>query len=537
MISTAQLRRLTKVYGRELLAYCLNVDISDIEECEAAPDQLPEGHASVLLIVFEELTKLKVQAAISDSPLELLIPHLAALDELGRKTSIFNLWRAACGGTIPDFRTGDPVIDVMAPGLTFVYPATLAIRHLTGQPSRFTPAPDFPFDPDLSQRLARVVLEDDDLSRLFPDQGKDFFDIVSPAATNTGTAGGLQLAVMSSAIFKCAYTMFRLRQQTSAPELRDSLTETLRILRSVARGQATAVPAWIGIGNIHLPEDDVEVPWGSLRRYPFPTELEVVPPGARPSITGDEEGNHITLGAILETSYLYEIVIGKPKAEVSEIVWPESMEAEQAKIAEMLSHTFFATALASENNPPAACAHLWTAIVDPFSFGCHMSYRTDVLAPVGHYQLSPSEVSELRAWAERLRSTPANKVEIPRRRILSAIAERGDPVDGFIDAVIAWESLFAGTDQGELSFRICAAMAKLLFDGPADRLAEHKRLIRLYTKRSKVLHGAQNITVADAIESRDYAIRVVLECVRKLYLQHPDLLQDPDRSKKIIIGS
>ncbi|WP_329017956.1 HEPN domain-containing protein [Micromonospora rifamycinica] len=536
MISSDDMRGLTKAYGRELLAYCLNVDMSDIERYEASPEQLPESQASALPIILMELTNLKVRAAISDTPLELFIPHLVAIDKSGTQISSFNLWRAMCGGTIPDFLTGDPVADTMAPGLTFAYPVTLAIRHLTGVPWRFGRTPDFPFDPDLSQRLGKAILEDEELSALFPNQGADFFEIVSPATTNTGCAGGLQLAVMGNALFKCAYTMFRLRQQTSAQDLRSSLTETLSILRSAARGQPTSVPAWIGIGNIHLPADSVEIPWGHMRRYPFPAEIEVIPPEARPSVTTDEEGKQITLGAILETSYMFEVVIGEPRIEASEVIWPKSMEKERARIADILTHTFFAAALASENNPPAACTHLWTAIVDPFTFGCHMSYRADVLAPVGHYQLSPSEVSELRAWAERLTSAPVNKFEIPRRRILSALAERRDPIDGFIDAVIAWESLFAGTDQGELSFRICAAMSKLLFEGAADRLAEHKKLVKLYTKRSKVLHGAQEISISDAIESRDYAIEVALECVKKLYLQYPDLLQDADRSKKIILG-
>ncbi|TDC31866.1 HEPN domain-containing protein [Micromonospora sp. KC213] len=537
MMSTDQLRALTKTFGRDLLAYCLNVNSVDIEAFENNINEVPGDRAPVLANIFRELTTLKVHAAISDTPLELLISDLAVMDSAGKKTSVFNYWRSECGGSIPDFHTGDPVGDAMAAGLAYVYPATLVLRHRTGAPWRFSSAPDYPFDLDASKLAGKAILEDPDLSALFPARDGEFFSISSPAISNAGTAGGIQLAVMPNALFRSAYTMFRLRQQTSAASLRESLTETLRILRSAARGVPTSVPMWIGIGNIHLPDEGVDLPWGRLRRYPFPTDLEVIPPDARPSTTGDEEGNILTLGAILETTYEYEINIAELNlAGSSNIAWPRSMERERAKISDTITHAFFSAVLASEKNPPAACAHLWTAITDPLSFGCRMSYRTDATAPVGHYLLSPSEVSEMRVWAERLRATPVNKIEIPRRRILSAIAERKDPVDGFIDAVIAWESLFAGTDQSELSFRICAAISKLLFEEASDRLEEHRKLIKLYRKRSKVLHGTQEISVTEAIESRDYAVRVVIECLRKLYLEHPELLQDADRSKKIILG-
>ncbi|RAO35962.1 hypothetical protein PSN13_02386 [Micromonospora saelicesensis] len=428
-------------------------------------------------------------------------------------------------------------MDALAPALSDVYPVTIIFRHLTGAPWRFTSTPDLPPSLEFMTSLGEAILADHSLSRLFPNATGMSMEAGSFFTSNTGRAGGMQLAVMSSAIFKSAYSMFRLRQQTSAADLRDAVATTITILRSLADGKAVPVPAWIGIGNIALPMENVELPWGTLRPYPSPTQLELIPPDARPSTTTAADGGSLTLGTILESNFLAQIgIIDAPAPETTDATWLPSMAREFAKLDEQFADTSLAVMLATESNSPAGCARLWTAIFDPFSFGSHLSYKPDSNPPVSFHILSHAEVESMQVWADTLRSKSVKNIGIPQRRLLSAVAERKDPVDGFIDAVIAWESLFAGTDQGELSFRICAAMATLMHESQADRLDEHRRLVKLYNKRSKVLHGAQEITPADAIESRDYAVRAALDCIKKLYLEHPEMLQDPDRSRKIILG-
>ena len=54
-----------------------------------------------------------------------------------------------------------------------------------------------------------------------------------------------------------------------------------------------------------------------------------------------------------------------------------------------------------------------------------------------------------------INATDDSKIRIAIRRVLSAINERMNPVDGFVDVIIAWENLFGG--NAELSFRISTA--------------------------------------------------------------------------------
>ncbi len=88
-----------------------------------------------------------------------------------------------------------------------------------------------------------------------------------------------------------------------------------------------------------------------------------------------------------------------------------------------------------------------------------------------------------------------------------------------MDAVIAWENLFGATP--ETSFRLAAAIAKLLSHDPEERRDLLRRLRELYRRRSEVAHGANVETVAqDADDTLDIAVR----CLRCLYKDRTDLL-------------
>lgn len=534
-VNTDYLRGAIKTFGSELFAYCLNIELSDAADIEQHLSTLAGPLRQILTELVSFLTHLKVQAALSDVPLQFFLSRMQATGPNGTEASPFNSWRLRSGGTIPDFRTDDDVVNALAPALAEFYPTTIISRQLTDMSWHFGYAPDFPPSLELMTAAAEAILADNSLARLFPGAINASLGAETVIVSNTGRSGGIQLATMPNMIFKNAYWLFRLRQQTSAEDLGIAVATTLTLLRALAEDKSVEVPAWVGVGNVALPVDYLDLPWGTLRPYPYPTQLEIIPSGARPPTTTNA-GRNVTLGVILETSFTLEIRIEDSASDISELAFPASMTREFAKLDVQFSNTALAAMLATERNPPAACTRLWTIVSDPLSFGGHMSFKPDTSPPVAHHIFSQTEVASMQDWSHTLELKPAKSLEIPRRRILSAVAERRDPVDGFIDAVIAWESLFAGTGQGELSFRICAAMATLLHESKDGRLAELKRLSALYVNRSKVLHGAIEIEQEEAIRSRDEAVRAALECIKKLYREHPDLLGDLQRSKKIILG-
>jgi hypothetical protein len=521
-------------FGKPILSYVLDLDEAELDTLEASGSLARPVLRQLLDEVVDTLIKVKVQAALQDLPVSLAVRDVKFVDGTGRQESAFNVWRARAGGSLPDFHTGDALVDALCPALTETYPLILMAPYLSKSS---------PFHGGLyplariewMKSSARAVLADPELSKMFPRQSQSDLDSGTDFASSAGVMGGMQLSLFGDSLISSSYSMMRLRGHLSVPDFRNAITETVALTRRLASGKETKVPAWIGIGNVAMPEGSADLPWGVIRPHPYPTDLELIPSSARPSVTNDSSGEY-TLAVILETTFDYQVAIGKNDGADSSGAWRAKVRESYSRLEERYRQTAFAIALSTEREQPAACTRLWTAVFDPMSHGVRLSFTRGSNPPVAFHRLSPRELKVVNDWATSLHSRASDKMEIPQRRILSAIAERSDPVDGFVDAVIAWEALFAGTEQGELVFRICAAMATLLCDETDDRMAKHKKLKELYNKRSKVLHGARHIELAEAVEARDFAVIAALDCMKRLYKEFPDLLSDTNRGSKIILS-
>jgi hypothetical protein len=149
--------------------------------------------------------------------------------------------------------------------------------------------------------------------------------------------------------------------------------------------------------------------------------------------------------------------------------------------------------------------------------------------------LGESALVRVQECAQQLKRHP-KRLGIAVRRMLSAVVERMDPLDGFIDAVLAWENMFSG--RPETNLRVCGAIAWLLESEDYERRTLLFRELKdLYTKRSQLVHGAIE-TVTNAGACRDRAVRVAIECMKRLYADDA-LLQVKDsaeRSSMILLG-
>src|ERR1700674_5062851 len=90
-------------------------------------------------------------------------------------------------------------------------------------------------------------------------------------------------------------------------------------------------------------------------------------------------------------------------------------------------------------------------------------------------------------WIQQLTTRAANNVTIALERIVAAHPERISMEDVLIDSVMAWENL-VGTD-GESTFRVTASLSRLLEADPTTRRQRHLELKRVYSLRSRVVHG------------------------------------------------
>jgi hypothetical protein len=114
---------------------------------------------------------------------------------------------------------------------------------------------------------------------------------------------------------------------------------------------------------------------------------------------------------------------------------------------------------------------------------------------------------------------------------------RLDPVDGFIDTVIAWENLFGSRDREQLTLSISGAMARLLQPLDFERRLELQRELRdRYYRRSAIVHGGTHLEATAATVERDNALAALLATLRVLYRGQPHLIPDTNRARKILLA-
>jgi hypothetical protein len=114
--------------------------------------------------------------------------------------------------------------------------------------------------------------------------------------------------------------------------------------------------------------------------------------------------------------------------------------------------------------------------------------------------------------------------------VLSAAGRRADFEDVLIDAVTAWENV-VGTST-ETSFRVTAALTKLIHRDAATAHTVLRSLRNLYEFRSKVVHGAPAAprSIAAGSEKVDIshagqlAVEVAVLALSVLLRERPDLL-------------
>jgi YD repeat-containing protein len=156
-----------------------------------------------------------------------------------------------------------------------------------------------------------------------------------------------------------------------------------------------------------------------------------------------------------------------------------------------------------------------TTVLDPLQSIPAMQWPSaQTFAPSPMAGLGADALVRVHEWAQRTKDHP-KRLDIAMRRTLTAVTERTDLLDGFIDAVLAWENMFSG--RPETNLRVCGAIAWLLEpDDYGRRNALFGELKDLYTKRSNLVHGTAE-TVPDVLACRDRAARISLDSIRRLY--------------------
>lgn len=432
----------------------------------------------------------------------------------GQEAAFVTGFRRRAGGSIVDFTTEDALLRPILELAQDYYPALLLPR----EHSPFDRSP-FPIPLGLATlrapanaAVAAALTEDEALRKLFP-KGDIELDSYSRQFIARSGRG-------SSAMVSFLPTTFLINAEPQAwrtgTRTRRSYLQAVRNevegARRLAIGEETMVRVSVGLAPADVPEDwRVSTPWGLLRA-PNSWERRWAPEQA---------------GAVLDVDFPMAAIFGKPDTIKGSAA--EEFSRPRRELEANINRLRLALVLATPGDRPFALSQVWQLIPDPLQL---LGFQYGFAQPKPGAGDMKDE-SELRRWCRLVRNRHCSSLDLPARRLLSALTTRTQPEDGLLDAMVALESLF-GTGQGEIGFRLSIALAWLLDSDHASRARRQKQVGDLYNKRSKIVHGA-HLKSKDAEKAQREATQLVIEAMRTLYSERPELIDDDQRGKTLAL--
>ena len=349
--------------------------------------------------------------------------------------------------------------------------------------------------------------------------------------------------MFSEALIQNAWRVLEEAGETPAPDqFGRQVAKALPFARGALAKEKLTITARAGITGLRLPDDttEIQLPWGRLR-LATDTDRRSAPPSLEGKLTGSSDRGQVEIDyagdLVLEVDVPYRIRFGNVNLG-ADSQWP--VELVSSEVLERRLETLAVALLLSWEEPVRpTMAPTWRRFADPITFGTSMAWsdprRLPAFVPV---LLTTEEVSRWQEWIEQVDKCRVPSIAIALRRTLQATAERTDPTDALVDAVIAWENL-VGSSQGEPTLRVSAALAWLLGDTAADRKEIRKQVSDLYALRSKVVHGARVLDPQQAHKERGTALDIAIRALRVLFSQRTELLTDckdsTERSLRLLL--
>lgn len=433
----------------------------------------------------------------------------------GEEMAISTALRRQAGGTVVDFSSEDPVLRPVLEMAQDYYPALLLPReHSPFDRSPFpVPLGIATLSAPSNAAVAAAIAGDEPLRKLFPRGDTELDSYSHQFMSRSGRGGSAHVSFLATTFLVNAEPQaWRTGMLTRQSYLR-AVRNEVEGARQLATGKETAVRVSVGLAQADLPENwQLTTPWGNLRA-PNSWEQRWAPEQA---------------GAVLDVEYPMAISLGdfdQLKGSAREEFFRPMLELETN-----LDQLRLALVLATPGDQPLALSQVWQLIPDPLQLP---AFRLGYPSPKpGTGELTSRH--ELKRWCRLVRNRHSPALDLPARRILSSLTTRTQPEDGLLDAMVALESLF-GTGQGEIGFRLSVALAWLLDEDRQSRTQRHQQVGALYSKRSKIVHGA-HLKREDARKARDEAIRLVIDAMRTLYSERPELINDDQRGKTLVLA-
>jgi hypothetical protein len=406
--------------------------------------------------------------------------------------------------------TTDPVIEAALVAARAVFPEIQSSRQSRG-PLHASLDSSVARSPDLLAGFRDAVLADENLA-----------DLVNAGAIrySTGSGGSWHFDALLPGLLRASRDrMNALDEQLTLNQWLVQVRQSIGDLRALTRGERVACPVVVELVGLPLPDDfklehadagvlrpsrEYERAMNAYRSDPTavvqrfePVGVDFLPPTRPHGITswiGPDSPHLVAANRICSAAVL----------------------AMSPPFPFWFAPTVTAIATIRPLGGRTGASHFYSGLV-----------RSDASA-----HLTTAVLTELSGWVNLVLARYQPSIDIADERLRSALRRSGTH-DGLIDAVIVWENLVGAA--GEQRFRISGALAVLLEADPAKRHARQRALAKTYDARSGIVHGQAlgpdkvRVACADAIEAGQAALR-------RLYRDLPELLADPQRGTRLLLG-
>lgn len=527
--------------GFDLLAYLFACPRNELEELGGATELLP-GQSAVAEFLAQMIEVRLPQELDETNQHDVMRALLIQHDETG--ATIARHLHERAGGD-PPTRLGDDRIEAALAHLAvdsfpaFLLPRDERLSIPMADDLNFH-ATSLLFRHPQSGQFSDAVLQNRQLAQVFH-ENNEHSGWSALVYRNTGQGGGLQLSTLPELVLRAAWR--RLPEAERTPRsFTESVLVVWRLVRDVLHGKTGAIAARFSFAGVLLPPGTrVELKGGVLREATA-ADRRIAPESLKQQLSGtDATGASIVINydgdVVFEAEVPYRIaVLPSTPPDAAPAEWPPDLRM-PASLEHSLTRLRSSLLLSVQRDHRVHIVPAWRYFDDPLNWGFALSWF-DPRNAIGLMPttLTEAEVAEWVKWYRLLDAPHVDRIEVALTRVLRAVGERREPSDVLIDSVIAWENLF-GTSEGEPTLRVTASLALLLEEEPPKRQELRATLAKIYSLRSKVVHGSKTLRDTDFPFCYE-ALEVAIKALRTLIEKRRDILELPDggaRSLRLIL--
>ncbi len=402
---------------------------------------------------------------------------------------------------------GKAIVDSMHTGYELLYPDAIIARIASFKSYMSRNFPEF-------LDLLNVVFSDKDFECISPRDSESHPVISSPFGCFGLPPSEIIFSLFTTALIK----IYLFSLDKGEEEYIRVVQENFEELKKALRGEPISAYEIKGLALLHVPANSlISTPWGDI--YPAPTITKYY---TQPAMS-----KALTRSLLIERK---SITVKFDRGNIQGVEFASSQDAD-SKVAYLLP---LACALASKDSRnPVSPIITWSTYLFPFQGDIECSTR--LLGPVINTDSDPNESLEnIEEWVRIVEQAHTPSVDIAAKRLVSAVAHRTDVTDALIDVVMIWENLL-GTSN-EVTFRVSASLAKLIEKDPNKRIALKKSLSKIYSVRSRIVHGS-SVSVQEVTSAYSDAIDATIRALRECYLKGSDWLSlsSTERSDKVLL--